>query len=157
MKKRKRLWSYAMTWLWACSPYIDNGILWCNICCISFFSKGGFYGSKVSSSSISKVVTLQMLLELADYLLFFHLRIKYGRNLMAFWCMDSLGILWLFSRDKMKLSNKQEPTIMCDNSQTIHCLVCWSFSFNCRKIIHENVISMIQEIGYINNLLYSHC
>jgi hypothetical protein len=102
-------------------------------------------------------VTLQMLLALADYLLFFHLRIKYGRNLMAFWCMDSLGILWSFSRDKMKLNNKQEPTIMCDNSQTIHCLVCWSFSFSCRKIIHENVISMIQEIGYINNLLYSHC
>jgi hypothetical protein len=55
MKKRKCLWSYALTWLRACSPYIDNGIMWCNIWCISFFSKGGFYGSKVSSSSISKV------------------------------------------------------------------------------------------------------
>ena len=40
--------------------------------------------------------TLQMLLALANYLLFFHLRIKYGRNLMAFWCMDSSGVLWYF-------------------------------------------------------------
>ena len=63
----------------------------------------------------------------------------------------------VFSRDRMKLDSKQEPTIMLDNSQTIQCLVCWPFSFSCRKIIPENVISMIQEIEYKTNLLYSHC
>lgn len=103
-------------------------------------------------------VILQILLLLANYLLFFHLRIEYVRILMAFWCMGSLGILWLFSRDKMKLNNKQEPIIMPDNSQTIHCLVCWPFPFSCQKIITKKCHFNDTYINeYNTNLLYSRC
>lgn len=132
MKKRKRRWSYALTWLQTCSPYIDNRILWCNIWCISFLSKGGFYGTKVSSSCISKVeLHCRCYHCLPIIYCSFILELSMWEFLMAFWCMDSLGILWLFSCDKMKLNNKQEPVIMPDNSQTMNCLVCWPFPFSC--------------------------